>query len=309
MKKLLLMVLCLAIVVLSASMVWAFGSLYTPGVGINNTVHDIPVVGYAPADPNARICIYCHAPHNSIKLSVANGGNPLGGGGAAAPDQYDYLPLWNHQLTLQTYDMYYNGPGEPAAGAHRSQAIDLFSSLGSTGPGGISLLCLSCHDGTIAVNAYGMGYDGSAPTQPSGSYPTGASSTIDLAYQIGGLGNLQNHHPVGFSYTDARTGGGGLSAADSELRNETTTNMNILNGTNVTIAEHLYTGSGASLSRCTSNCMECGTCHSVHNKGNSGERLLWRSDNNSRLCLTCHDKGTYYAPGTGTPADPTGPAI
>jgi predicted CXXCH cytochrome family protein len=39
--------------------------------------------------------------------------------------------------------------------------------------------------------------------------------------------------------------------------------------------------------------MECGTCHSVHNTGNSGESLLWRSDFRSSLCLTCHDKGTY----------------
>ncbi|HEY3349170.1 MAG TPA: cytochrome c3 family protein [Thermoanaerobaculia bacterium] len=45
--------------------------------------------------------------------------------------------------------------------------------------------------------------------------------------------------------------------------------------------------------------MECGTCHSVHNKGNTGESLLWRSDAQSRLCLTCHDKGTN--PGNATP--------
>jgi len=31
--------------------------------------------------------------------------------------------------------------------------------------------------------------------------------------------------------------------------------------------------------------------HAVHNKGNTGETLLWRSDVNSELCLTCHDKG------------------
>ncbi len=42
--------------------------------------------------------------------------------------------------------------------------------------------------------------------------------------------------------------------------------------------------------------MDCGTCHSVHNKGNAGERLLWRCDQNGQLCLTCHDKGVYSAP-------------
>jgi len=42
--------------------------------------------------------------------------------------------------------------------------------------------------------------------------------------------------------------------------------------------------------------MECGTCHAVHNKGNTGESLLWRSDQNSELCLTCHAKGLYTFP-------------
>jgi predicted CXXCH cytochrome family protein len=45
--------------------------------------------------------------------------------------------------------------------------------------------------------------------------------------------------------------------------------------------------------------LECSTCHSVHNRGNTGEYLLWRSDISSRLCLSCHDKG--YDPGIATP--------
>ena len=42
--------------------------------------------------------------------------------------------------------------------------------------------------------------------------------------------------------------------------------------------------------------LECASCHSVHNTGNDGESLLWRSDINSELCLTCHMKGTYTTP-------------
>ncbi len=33
--------------------------------------------------------------------------------------------------------------------------------------------------------------------------------------------------------------------------------------------------------------------------GNTGELLLWRSDDRSRLCLTCHDKG--FDPAAATP--------
>jgi predicted CXXCH cytochrome family protein len=47
--------------------------------------------------------------------------------------------------------------------------------------------------------------------------------------------------------------------------------------------------------------MECGTCHAVHNKGNTGETLLWRSDFQSQLCLTCHDKGLYVPPVAASP--------
>ncbi|MFI5395332.1 MAG: cytochrome c3 family protein [Candidatus Binatia bacterium] len=55
-------------------------------------------------------------------------------------------------------------------------------------------------------------------------------------------------------------------------------------GTAGTVRDHLYGPGGTR--------MECATCHSVHNTGNTGETLLWRSDAGSRLCLTCHDKGT-----------------
>ncbi|MFZ5049387.1 hypothetical protein ACOY49_26805, partial [Klebsiella pneumoniae] len=60
-------------------------------------------------------CIFCHAPHNV---------------------QPNILPLWDHGLSSQSYVTYtsstYNaGPGTPGAGS--------------------SKLCLSCHDGTVAV--------------------------------------------------------------------------------------------------------------------------------------------------------------
>jgi hypothetical protein len=292
MKKYLLFALCLAVGILSASMVFAFTGSFTPGTGINGTVHDLHTGAYSanPADPiGGRICIFCHAPHNTIKLSVANGGSALGSN-LNAPDAYSYLPLWNHQLTTQTYLMYYNGPGEPQSGSHQSQAEALLQASGATGPGGVSLLCLSCHDGSVAVNSYGTGpLGGQTTVQPSGSYSTG-STMINSAYVIGQDGILQNHHPVGFSYDT-------VQSADTEIRSSTTV-MSDYSGNSMSIADHLYAGSAISLSGCTGSCMECETCHSVHNKNNTGERLLWRSDVNSQLCLTCHDKGTYTAPET-----------
>ncbi len=239
---------------------------YPPGTGINGTVHDLGTahngMNYVatPPDPLRRICIFCHAPHNAWRLSTATGGSAK-----QAPDAFDYLPLWNHDLQANfNYVMYENGPGAPQFGPRASQAI-----LNGMVPGSSSLLCLSCHDGSVAVNAYG--------NQSACSSASSGGSPISTCYQIGKDQYLGNHHPIGFNYDD-------VQAADPEIRSADTA---MLTPTSF-VRDHLL-GQGNQF-------MECDTCHSVHNKGNTGERLLWRSDQNSELCLTCHDKGIYTAP-------------
>lgn len=251
-------------VLLVSSPVLAFTpeGAYTPGLGINGTVHDLATshngMAYQnPNDPLNRICIFCHAPHNTYRLSTATGG----AGPQAAPE-FDYLPLWNHTLQVNTaYSMYDNGPGAPQSGPKASQAID----QGNTTPGGASLLCLSCHDGSVAVNSYGN------PDQLPKSRSNGAAFMSSI-YVIGQDKYLGNHHPIGFNYDD-------VQAVDTQIREADTAKLTATSF----VADHLSeTGT-----------MECSTCHDVHNKGNTGETLLWRSDQNSELCLTCHDKGQY----------------
>jgi predicted CXXCH cytochrome family protein len=266
MKKLTRGLVVAGLVLSSSSAVMAFTGNYVPGAGINGTVHDLGTAHNgmnftaSPADSLNRICIFCHSPHNTYRLSTAPGGS-----GPLAPPEFDYLPLWNHLLPTNTvYIPYENGPGAPQTGAKASQAI-----LNGMTPGSTSLLCLSCHDGSVAVNQYGNS------AQPTTSQSTGVT-TIAGPYQIGKDKYLGNHHPIGFNYDD-------VQAADVEIRNADT----VMLTPTTFVRDHLYTG-GAN--------MECGTCHSVHNKGNAGETLLWRSDQNSELCLTCHDKGIYTAP-------------
>ena len=282
MKKLVHGLLAVALGLTLASAAYAFTPQeggYSPGAGINGTVHDLStgahgLGAYVTSNTNdtlQRICIFCHAPHNTYKLSPANGGPGAGiGGGLQAPDAFDYLPLWNHELTgnYASYTMYQNGPGAPTVGKKASQAI----ANGMT-PGSTSLLCLSCHDGSVAVNSYGNG-DQLSKSQ------SGGGAVIAGPYMIGKDNYLGNHHPIGFDY-DA------VSAVDTEIRPADTATL----GSAGTVRDHLL---GVGNTR-----MECGTCHSVHNKGNTGETLLWRSDASSRLCLTCHDKGSD--PGTATP--------
>jgi predicted CXXCH cytochrome family protein len=247
------------------STVMAYSGSYAPGTGINNTVHDLGIakngMDYTavPSDaPLNRICIFCHAPHNTIRLSTA-----AGGVGPQATAEFDYLPLWNHTLQGDTaYIMYENGLGAPEKGPKASQAIDK-----DMEPGSVSLLCLSCHDGSVAVNSYGN------DAQLSKSVSTGAKLISDR-YRIGQGLYLGNHHPIGFDYE-------AVQALDIEIR---PANRALLTPTSL-VDEHLYAGK-----------LECASCHSVHNTGNAGETLLWRSDQNSELCLTCHAKGIYTAP-------------
>lgn len=293
MKRLLVVMLVLAIgmFAMSTKEASAISSGYTgetpatAGIGINGTVHDLrrynTLVGYksdTQEDYLDRICIFCHAPHHAYKLAgILDGTGPQ-----SVSADYTYLPLWNHDQTVQVFTPYYNGPDAPLDPAQKgSQAIANGMTIGS-----VSLLCLSCHDGTVAVNQFG-----SAP-QDTKSISSG-SAFMTAQYQIGGDGYLANHHPIGFDYTL-------VSAIDLEIIDASIATFdhtldialygavpNQINvGINPTVSEFLW-----------NNKMECSSCHAVHNTGNTGEKLLIVSDQNSNLCLSCHLKG--YKTGAG----------
>jgi len=261
MKKYVAILVCLAIsLLLVVSTAMAFTGTYTPGIGINGTVHDLRAANTGlsypanPADALDRICVFCHAPHHTYRLSTVD---PATGTGPQAPSDYTYLPLWNHEVTVQPFTQYTNGPDQPLSGPKHANSGDNFDKIGA-----VSLLCLSCHDGTVAVNQYGH-----AP-QDLKSISSGGG-TIALQYRIGKDGYLGNHHPIGFDYA-------AVVAADPEIIDEDAATLG-----SFTVSSLLYNGK-----------MECATCHAVHNKNNSGEKLLYRTDKNSGLCLSCHDKGT-----------------
>jgi predicted CXXCH cytochrome family protein len=164
-----------------------------------------------------EICKVCHTPHNGSMLPEA--------------------PLWNHELTTSTFTLY--------------TSSTLNATMGQ--PDGNSKLCLSSHDGTVALENFGGVTNGS--TYMSGPALVGT--------------NLSNDHPVSFTYNAA------LALADPELYDPTTTQSG-LGGT--------ITGT-----MLFSEKMQCASCHDVHNSfGING--LLVKSNAASALCLTCHDK-------------------
>jgi len=271
MKKVMMIVLAMSLgILLLASISGAITAPYTgsdsttAGLGITDSVHDMSSTGgnsgvypATPGDYLDRICIYCHAPHHTYRLD----GSTMGTGPIAGA-RFTYLPLWNHALTTATVFMPYNNGAGPATGPKAAQSMgSAFDEIGS-----VSLLCLSCHDGTVAVNVYG-----NAP-QDTRSISTGSAIIADQ-YKIGyGDGSttdfLENHHPIGFDYDSVQGDDPEIESADVAFFDASP------------VRDHLYEGK-----------MECATCHAVHNKGNSGEKLLYISDSHSNFCLTCHLKG------------------
>jgi predicted CXXCH cytochrome family protein len=120
-------------------------------------------------------------------------------------------------------------------------------------PGGVSKLCLSCHDGSIGIDAFG-GSTG-VPTKMD---PTAAGFVgIDLS----------DDHPVSFAYTAALDTAG--------LHDPTTTNS----GLGGTIDVDMLFGTN----------LECASCHDPH-RVPGVSKFLRKANTASALCLTCHDK-------------------
>jgi len=205
---------------------------------ITGSKHDFSAI----AGTNGQICIACHAPHNTAAGLTA---------------------LWNHQLSaVTTYTMYNTAFSSTATGTVDAQ------------PGATSKLCLSCHDGTVAVNSFGG---------VTGSVAIAAASNLGTS--------LTNDHPISVVYDAA------LVSADGAL-------FPITNAADIGVATTSKTRTGTISGNLLYNTkVECASCHDVHNTftlpvgttgGTSGtattNKLLKISMVGSKLCLTCHDK-------------------
>lgn len=189
---------------------------------IAGTAHDFSSESWAPT--TNRGCGVCHTTHQSIPITSA--------------------PLWNHEATVVAGYLLYDSP-----------TFDGVSTIND--PGASSRLCLSCHDGTVALENFGGN--------------TSGSNFIPQSARIGGVaGNdLRSEHPISFDYTDA------LANSDGGLFPPTTTNSGL--------------GSTIDNDMLFNNKMECASCHDVHNRFGV-MHLLKMSNANSELCLTCHNK-------------------
>jgi len=206
---------------------------------ITATKHNFNADGYAWAD--GEICKPCHTPHNGVV------------------DANISTRLWNHKLTTASYTLH-NG----TTGVAYDQALDRYSRL-----------CMSCHDGTVALDAFGLASDG---TQNDGADTAGFKNA---AANLGT--NLVNDHPVGLSasYTDAHA---------KAYYNDWTAPT----GTGTTYKVGALSLVNATVGGSTIQVVGCSTCHAPHGKGltagNPYKHLLVVDNTNSALCLSCHIK-------------------
>ena len=161
-----------------------------------------------------EICITCHTPHNAM----------------------DVEPLWNHDLSVDSYTMY--------------SSSTMTTGLIGTEPDGSSKLCLSCHDGTIALDNFGG--NGMSPGILIG----------EIGLGLGDIGtDLSNDHPISFNYAAAY-------AADVNELHETPVGITFEGG--------------------MMQCSSCHDVHNGGPSG--VESLLVLDNTGSALCLTCHNK-------------------
>lgn len=233
--------------------------------GILNSKHNLSVSGPGgiKAASEERVCIFCHTPHH------------------ASPS----TPLWSRPTSSAVYDLY--------------QSTTLVAKPGQ--PSGSARLCLSCHDGAIALGAlYGTT---DAITMAGGVTRLPADLPTNLKE------DLSNDHPVSFAYTDelaqqngqlklpgsrppkVRLEDGGMlqcTACHNPHKNEYGKFL-VMDNAASALCKGCHNMTGWSLSihaTAPGSAAGCTHCHASHNAG--GAMRLLKSAAEEANCYQCH---------------------
>jgi len=200
--------------------------------GVGNTKHNLSVSGPGPSQATSEtgICIFCHTPHN------------------ASPG----TPLWNHELSpFPDYINYWSPTLKSYASAEDAPPID-----------GFSKLCLSCHDGTVALGAL-INRGETVETVPD-------YITYGMEGYIGT--DLSGGHPISIVFDESLVTS---RNADMELL--------LLNWPITDKDVKLYPTQGG-------KGVQCSSCHDPHGgKGDSEAPPFWQKKTYDEVCLICHN--------------------
>lgn len=211
-------------------------------------------------DDLREACVYCHTPHNSSS----------------------YAPLWNRELPQERGYQMYSSPN--------------FDSAPRRAPDGISLACLSCHDGSVAVDSV------LKPPQFHDIVQTGGDYRMTLEGEEGSDACSKCHNRSEGAY-------GGLSGAHDatvryftkDLRDDHAISM-VLPSADVDPQFNQPTILKPDGGRMFANGVQtfagdkvqCASCHDIHSPDEKNlqgrDPFLRASNRGSALCLTCHQK-------------------
>lgn len=259
---------------------------------ITGSQHDLTTGGTAQATTTAtdQVCVFCHTPHGSDTTAA--------------------VPLWNKEMPDPAS---YNGF------RYSNLQTSTFDSIETT-VGSVSLACLSCHDGSQAMDVVlntpgtgmGVNYPLGTPIDGGAGFtmvevPTGAPVPM--------LGtDLTNDHPISMQY-----GGGGVNDASHTTDDQfagtlgdpdfaapfrATINANpiwwvdgplgtaaVREKTDMLLYTRASVGGGA-----VEPFVECGSCHDPHNSSTKSlvaplqVAFLRVDQTNSQICTSCHTK-------------------
>lgn len=184
---------------------------------VSSSKHNLSVFGTGTikATTEQEVCKFCHIPHR------------------ASPE----VPLWDHTMSSVSYSQY--------------TSTTFASSYQIQYPNVTSKLCLSCHDGTIAIGAISEGtipISGGALLDPDQSFSSGATSNLG-----GNTGSvLTDDHPISIIFNTSKS-------------------------------SH-YTTTGKT------DPISCTSCHDPHTETTDAttKKFLNQTNANSALCLKCH---------------------
>jgi hypothetical protein len=221
-------------------------------IGVEGSPHDFSTNStYTVWNTRHGVCSPCHAAHNTDPAQV--------------------IPLWTHQTSVGPFVMY---------------SSPTFQGVSDGTPTGAALACLSCHDGTLGINA------------PIGGLGTNTPYYIAPNAKIGP--DLHTTHPISFTYDSAlATLDGGvedpnvytIGSPKSGLTINTPPTPPAWDGTSLS-------GKTISQALLTAGKMQCTSCHDPHKMIGSapssgimikisGQDVAGRG---SLICRTCHIK-------------------